>query len=364
MVAKAPGPSDRTPPPAVTALPVPRRAVTVLVGLAILVLLVSLGIVQVLLLVFAGVLLATLIRLVARLIAHYTHLSRGWSVFAAVALLVALLAGGAWIAAPPLAQQFEDLAVRIPQAVDQANKQLQTTNWGRTLLGFIPNGNEISGERLLSRVTGVVSTTLGVASSIIVVLFVGLFIAADPKLYSTGIVLLFPPARQPRIRQVLAALDHTLRHWIAGQAITMVVIGTITGVGLWIIGVPLALLLGVLAALLNFIPTFGPLIAFIPAALLALAQGPTALLWVGGLWIVAQSLEGYVLTPLIQRKAVQLPPVLTIVAQIIFATLFGAIGIVVAAPLTAVLLVIVKMLYVEDVLGNQVEVAGEDKARQ
>jgi predicted PurR-regulated permease PerM len=137
---------------------------------------------------------------------------------------------------------------------------------------------------------------------------------------------------------------------------TMVVIGTLTGVGMWILGVPLALLLGVLAALLNFIPTFGPLLAFIPAALLSLTQGPSTFLYVCGLWLVAQNLEGHVLTPLIQRRTVELPPILTIVAQVIFATLFGVIGVVVAAPLTAVILVIVKMLYVQDVLGNPVRV--------
>jgi predicted PurR-regulated permease PerM len=202
----------------------------------------------------------------------------------------------------------------------------------------------------------VVSTTVGVVTSVVVVLFVGLFAAIDPGLYARGMVKLFPRQRQPRIRQVIAAVDHTLHWWIAGQAITMVVIGTLTGVGLWILGVPLALLLGVLAALLNFIPTFGPVIAFIPAALLALTQSPATFAYVLILWLIAQNLEGHVLTPLIQRRTVDLPPVLTILAQVIFATLFGVIGVVVAAPMTAVLLVIIKMLYVEDVLGNKVDI--------
>ncbi len=190
-------------------------------------------------------------------------------------------------------------------------------------------------------------------------LFLGIYLAVDPDTYIDGIVSLFPHGYRRRAYEVLEAVGYTLSWWIIGQAIDMIAIGTVTALGLWLIGVPLALTLGLLAAIFNIIPNFGPFVSLIPASLLAATNGTGAVLGVLVLYLIAQSLEGYVLQPLIQRQAVRLPPALTITAQVLMGALLGVIGLALAAPLTAALLVIVKMVYVQDVLGDEAEVMGE-----
>jgi predicted PurR-regulated permease PerM len=169
------------------------------------------------------------------------------------------------------------------------------------------------------------------------------------------VVGLFPPRRRNRMTEVMLEMCATLRFWMLGQLVPMIVIGTITWLGLWWIGVPMAATLGILAGLFNFIPNFGPLVSLIPAMLLAMTDSPEKALWVVGLYVVAQTLEGYVLSPLVQKKMVLLPPALTISVQVLLGVLVGAIGVALAAPLTAVGLVLVKMLYVEDVLHEPAE---------
>jgi len=134
----------------------------------------------------------------------------------------------------------------------------------------------------------------------------------------------------------------------------MLINGSLTTAGLWLLGVPLAVSLGMLAGLLNFVPNFGPWIAAIPAVLIGFLQGPQQALNVALLYLVLQTIDGYVLTPLIDRRSVELPPVLTITAQVLLGLAFGFIGLLLASPLAAVVMILVKMVYVEDVLGDHV----------
>jgi predicted PurR-regulated permease PerM len=143
----------------------------------------------------------------------------------------------------------------------------------------------------------------------------------------------------------------------------MVAIGILTGLGLWVIGVPMWLPLAILAALLNFIPNFGPIIAAVPALLIALANDPTDALWVAGLYVLAQNLEGYLIMPLVQRRAVEMPPALTIMSQVLLGMLLGPLGVVLAAPLTAAALVLIKMLYVQDTLRTATELPSDNKGK-
>lgn len=133
----------------------------------------------------------------------------------------------------------------------------------------------------------------------------------------------------------------------------MAVIGVLTGFALWMIGVPLALMLGLLAGVLNFVPYIGPLLSFVPAALLALMQAPPLVVWVLALYVAIQALESYLVTPLVAQRSVSLPPALTITAQVLLGVVFGWLGLLLATPLTAVVLVLVQMLYLEDVLGEE-----------
>ncbi len=174
-----------------------------------------------------------------------------------------------------------------------------------------------------------------------------------------------PIQKRNRAREVMETLGFTLWGWLKGTFLSMIIIGIITTVGLSVIGVPLALLLGVFAGIMEFIPNIGPFIAGVPAVLLALTVDPTKALYVVGLFVVVQSIEGYILTPLVQKHAIDLPPVLTITAQLIMGLLAGFMGLLLAMPLMAVIMVLVKMLYIEDVLGDtSITVKGEEKAKE
>jgi predicted PurR-regulated permease PerM len=192
--------------------------------------------------------------------------------------------------------------------------------------------------------------------TLVLVVIVGIYLAAQPRYYVEGFLKLYPKAERPRLREVMDKVAFTLRWWLTGQLVPMACIGAFVGGGLLLIGVPLWLPLGILAALLNFIPNFGPIIAAVPQILIALAADPTKAIWVVLLNLAAQNLEGYLITPLVQRKAVEMPPALTILSQVLMGMLLGPLGIILAAPLTAASIVVVKMLYVEDTLGTPVPV--------
>ncbi|MGH6611543.1 MAG: AI-2E family transporter, partial [Burkholderiaceae bacterium] len=196
------------------------------------------------------------------------------------------------------------------------------------------------------------SGVLGGIVNVLIIIFVGLYLAAEPRLYTNGLVRLVPIRHRPRAQEFLSALGHTLRWWLVGRLSLMLLNGVLTALALWLLGVPLALTLGILAGLLNFIPNIGPVIAGVPAVLIALMQSPQQALYVFILYVALQSVDGYVLTPLVQRRTIELPPVLTITAQVLLGVLLGTLGVLLATPLTAAALVLVKMLYVEDTLGD------------
>jgi len=204
----------------------------------------------------------------------------------------------------------------------------------------------------LGRITGVFTTTFGVLSSVLLVLFVAIFCAVDPALYRRGLIHLLPIDKRPRAREVLDEAGHSLRWWIVGQLFSMTVVGAATGIGLWFLGIPFFVTLGILAGVLTFIPNFGPILSAVPALLLALTLGPLNALYVVLLYIGVQAVESNLLTPLVQQRNVDLPPVLNVGVQVVMGVLFGILGLIVAAPLTVLGMVLVKRLYVEDTLGD------------
>jgi len=336
---------------------------------------------QVLLLAFAAVLVGVLLRGMADWVDARFRVGPGVGLCIVLLALAAFFASVGFVAAPGIVRQVESLADRLPQSLQRAEDSLRQYSWGRRLLGDqtpAPDGQSEPQTRpatqptlvakvmeagsepsVVRRATRIVNQLLQGLLTVFVVFVSGIYLAAQPRMYVNGVLLLVPHARRLRYREVLGRLGFTLRWWMIGQLVPMVVIGTLTAIGLKVIGVELWLILGLLAALFNFIPNFGPLISGIPAFLLALSDSPTKAMWVVLLYVIAQSLEGYVLTPLVQRKAVELPPALLILFQVLAGLLMGALGVVLAAPLLAVVVVAVKMLYVEDVMGDQAHVPGD-----
>ncbi len=205
----------------------------------------------------------------------------------------------------------------------------------------------------------VVSSFFGALAGIVIVLFIAMYIAASPGLYREGILHLIPHRNRDRAEEWLTTLGDTLRQWLVARLMAMVLIGLITGAGLAALGVKGAAALGVLAGLLEFVPFFGPIVSAIPAIGVALVDSPSKALWVLGLYLLIQQLEGNVITPILLKKRLDVPPVMTVVAVAALSLVFGVLGMLIAEPLLAAVLVTTKMLYVTDVVGDEVQVGKE-----
>jgi predicted PurR-regulated permease PerM len=307
---------------------------------------------QVLLLLFAGALWGVLLYRSAQLVSRFSGLPRNGSLALVLSFALAFAVVLSWWLVPRIGDQADDLRKQIPQAVDRLTEYLQ-----HRAPVAIPEGGSFSLPRILGessdlvqRFAGIFSTALGIVGGAVVVLFVGLFLAVSPETYLSGFVILFPKPRRTRIRQILDRLGDTLWWWIVAQFGSMIVIGVLTGIGLAFLGVPLLFSLALLAALMTFIPNVGPIIAAIPAILLGFLESPQQALWVALMYTGVQTVEGYMITPLFQQRAISMPPALLISAQVAMAVVAGAIGLLVATPLTAVVMVLVRELYVRDVL--------------
>lgn len=208
-------------------------------------------------------------------------------------------------------------------------------------------------ENLFERANAVFRTTFGAVGDAAVIILVAIFTAANPTAYRDGLLSLVPKDRRARFGDIFDDIGQMLRWWLVGQLCAMTAVGTATGLMLGAIGMPSALVLGLQAGILTFVPFLGPLIASIVILLVAIGQGGTMVLWALGGYILIQSLEGYLLTPLVQQRTVDLRPLLTITAMILFGTLFGILGVALATPMIAVIRLLVLRLYVEDALGPE-----------
>jgi predicted PurR-regulated permease PerM len=319
--------------------------------------------VRVLLLAFAGALLAILLFTLSEWVRKHSVLSHGLSLAVVLIGLMSILGAAIWLLAPELAGQVDELSARLPQSLAQLAHYLEQYSWGRGFVTQMSRGTGFLPRSVLAQATGVFSTTFNVLASVAIILFVGIYGAAEPGLYTEGFLRLVPVRKRKRVREILAQLAHTLRWWLIGRAVAMVLVGLLTSLGLWLLGVPLALTLGLLAAILTFIPYVGPILSVVPAALLALLQTPVLALYVVILYLVIQMTEGYLITPLVQERAVSLPPALTLLSQVIMAVLVGVLGLLLATPLAAAGMVLVKTLYVEDTLGDSDRQEREEATR-
>lgn len=317
---------------------------------------------ELVLLTFGGVLFGLMLQTVSSWFSRRTGLRHGWSLMIVVLMLVVLLAGASALIGSQLAAQMGEMSQQIPEAVQQLKDQIRQYHWGERLLHQVESNSRIQPDmNMVSQAGNVASRLFHFGVGVIVVLFVGLYVAAEPRLYRKGVLRLLPLEKRRRAGEILSTLAYNLRWWMFGQLISMSIVGLLFGLGLWAIGVPLALSLTLMAFLLEFIPHIGPMLALIPALLLAWTQGGQMALWVLILWSCIQIAEGYIVTPLVQRKAVWLPPALGILFIVLLGTLAGTVGVLFGAPIAVAVMVLVKMAYVEDTLGDRsIQVPGED----
>lgn len=335
------------------------KKVLIAVGIAFLAYLFYLlffSIFDVILLIFAAALLAVFLRGLADLLNRYTKLSEGLSVLLVSVLLLIILAGAIALLAPSVAEQARHLRQELPLSAQKAGNYISQFNWGKTLIAQLPSSQEVmdklDGASILSRVGGYFSSTMGALGNFFITILLAIYLASEPKFYAHGFTKLFPIPKRPRVVEILDGISDTLRWWLIGKVASMIFIGVLTWIGLSIIGVPLALTLGLIAGLLSFIPNFGPILSAVPAILLAFIESPISAVYVLGLFVGVQIIESNVVTPLIERETVELPPALTIIFQLALSVMIGGLGLVLATPLLAMLMVLVQMVYVQDILGD------------
>lgn len=303
---------------------------------------------DVLILLFGAVILAVALGAVAAPLQRRLHLSQRVAVGVTVTLTFIVLTTGSWLVGDQLVEQANDLRERLPAALDKLGAWANSFRLGVAVQELWADAN--TEDVPWASVANAATRTLGAIGSMGLLLVVAVYLAADPTLYRLGLVRLVPPAYRARIDGALLASGEALGRWLLGQGVSMLFVGSATAIGLALLGVPLALTVGLIAGVLAFVPFFGPIASGLLAVLLAFMQGPTQALYVVGLSVAIQQIEGNLLMPWVQRWAVELPPVLGITAAVIFGLLFGLPGVILATPLMVVAMVLVQKLYVEGLL--------------
>jgi predicted PurR-regulated permease PerM len=322
-----------------------------------------------LLLAFLGILLAVTLRAPMEALKRRTSMPDRVAYTVTLVALLVLLAGFGMLVGPQIMEQAGQFSDRLPQVIQSARDFLEDRSWGRWLVdragggtdGASPQPGGAASGQTSAMLSGVGGALRGIGITLadaVFALVMALFLALDPGLYRRGVVRLIPVRAQLRAGEVVDELGRTLHAWLMGQLALMLITGVLTGIGLVILGIPLALALAFFVGLMEFIPLIGAIVGFIPILIVAGSQGTGPLLGAVILYLVIQQLEGNVLVPLVQQRAVSLPPVLTIGAVFLGGALFGPLGVIVGTPLMAALFVLVKMLYLHDALGQSVDVPG------
>jgi len=345
---------------------------------------------HILLLVFGAILLALILSTAAEPFERYAKLPPRLAVLAALVSIIALMTLGGWIFGREISSQVSDLAARLPEAWEAARGQLASLPFGPEVVerldGFIERVSQgggadapapqadsgdgapgvapappvadsglLSGE-VFSNVGAFAGLVASVLGELILVIFAGVFLALNPRSYRAGVVRLFEKRSAATADIVGKAFDVAgtgLRRWLLGQLAAMAAIGVITGLGAWAIGLPSPLALGMIAGALEFVPIVGPVVATIPALLLAATMGPEMMLWTLLLYVAIQQVEGNLIMPLVQKRMVSLPPVISLFSILIFAALFGPLGVMLATPLAVLGFVLIKGVYLDEPISEK-----------
>lgn len=307
-------------------------------------------------LLLGGILLAIFLESVSQFLGRFLPLSYGWRLTIVLLVLGALLVGFVIYLAPTSSRELQQVSDRLVSTADQLQQQVDDSKWLSHLVKSAKDGGWktlISGDGSLRFLNVTMSWTLGTLLYAIIILFLGIYLASEPMVYVHGLSALVPIRQRPRLERVLAEAKTALGWWLAGRFTAMAIIGVLSVIGLWLMGIPNPLGLGLLAGLLTFIPNLGPTLGLLPPLLLALPKGWQLALGVLAFYVALQSLEGWVITPLVQRQGAKLPPVVTLGSQVLMGTISGVLGVTIAAPLALLIMVFVRNYYVEGILGDK-----------
>lgn len=305
----------------------------------------------VILMVFGAVILAMLLRLGAQPLIRWLRLPVPLALVISGLLILLVIGSVGYLFGTHISDEFRDVVQRATSASANIKSSLQGSEFGNFLLKRVSSVD-------LS-VTSLASDFLRVSTSfleaLIIMVISGIYLAAQPQLYRRGLIWLFPPSRHARVAEIIDGIGEGLRLWLLGQLIQMVLIGALVTVAVWIIGVPSPLALGLIAGVGEFIPYLGPILAAIPAVLVALTKSPETALWALLAYLIIHQIEGQIIAPLVQRRMVSIPPAVMLLGIAALTYLFGTVAIVFAAPIAVVIFTAINLIYVRDTLGEKTE---------
>ena len=300
---------------------------------------------SVLLLILAGILIAVFFQGLSSLIERKTKWKPSVSLAISVTGSLLILIGLFWLIGAKVQAQVTELSKTLPATIEHAKAQLTRSSFGKQLVESASSPKAQDNAKDLA--STFFKSTFGVLADVYVVWFLGIFLTVSPQVYKKGVLELVPKKQRPKAGDVLEKFNDSLKKWLKGKIFSMLIVFALTAIGLAIMGMPMWLTLAIIAGLLNFIPNFGPLLAMIPAVLVAFMQGPEKALLVAGLYILVQLAESNFITPQIQKKLVSIPPALIIMAQLVMGVLTGGWGLLLATPLMLILMVLLRETYIK-----------------
>jgi len=303
----------------------------------------------VVLIAFGAIILAMLLRLVAQPLMRWLGLPEWAALIVSGLVILGVIAGTGYLFGSRISSEFQDVMQRTSAESAALEDSMRGTVLGNYILQHLISGNF----SLADVLPGVIKVSTTFLEGVLIMLISGAYLAAQPHLYRRGLIWLFPPSRHARAAEIYDGISEALRLWLIGQLVEMVLIGALTTFVVWIIGVPSPLAIGLIAGIGEFIPYLGPILAAIPAVLVAITKSPETALWTILAYLVIHQFEGQVVAPLIQRHMVAIPPAVMLLGIVAITYLFGAIAIIFAAPIVVTLFAAVNLLYVRDTLGEK-----------
>jgi len=301
---------------------------------------------SILMMALAGSLIAVYFHGLGDIIQRRTRLSRKYAMIISIVASFLILGTLLWFMGTKIQVQVAELSNSLPHTVSAAKAKMAQSPVGQKILENFSGDNS---DKLMATVQSFFSTSFGVLGDVYIILFLGIFFTASPSLYKNGIILLIPGHKKELGRHIMNRISLSLKGWLKGMMLSIVLITILISVALSIVGVPVAMVLGLITGILELIPNIGSLVAMIPGVLLAFTISPNTAIVVAIIYIVSQTIVANIVTPLVQKKIINLPPALTLISQLIMGTLTGALGIILAVPLLAIVIILVDELWVKKI---------------
>ena len=304
---------------------------------------------NILLMALAGALIAVYFHGLAGIIERRLKLAKKLgiliSIFATLIFLCLLM----WFIGSKIQVQVTELSNTLPKTVSSAKERISHTPVGQKFLNYTAGDNT---QKIFDTATTFFRTSFGVAGDLYIIIFFGIYFTADPSSYRKGVLYLIPVNKKDVAKTILNRISISLKGWLKSILVSMALISVFVAVGLSIVGLPATIVLGLITGLLEIVPNFGPIIAMIPGVLLAIMISTKTAIVVAIVYITCQTIVESIITPLVQKRIIHLPPALTLISQLIMGTLSGVIGIILAVPILSVLVILIDELYVKKTVLN------------